>query len=92
MKPNKFIVSLVSVIAISLSSSTASNSPVRNGQIPSVNETAEETKAKAIDSYEEFKRRVQAEYKSHQDEAVSRYLAFRDSVLSEFVKHMHRPW
>lgn len=92
MKPNKFIVSLVSVIAISLSSSTASNSPARNGQIPSVNETAEETKAKAIDSYEEFKRRVQAEYKSHHDEAVSRYLAFRDSVLSEFVKHMHRPW
>lgn len=88
MKYNKFIISLVSVVALSLSTSTASNSSLNNEQIPD----AKEMQAKAHESYEEFRRRAESQYRSHQEDAVSRYLAFRDSVLSEFVKHMHRPW
>ena len=86
MKLNKFILSIGLLTAVS-APIIASDATIGTSQEPK-----EEQTSGGKMSYEEFRRRAKKRYKNDREESVKKYLAFRDSILTEFVQQMKRPW
>lgn len=86
MKLNIFITTIVLAVA-AVSTVSASTNTLSNQQTPSIDLTQDLNQ-----SYEEYKRQAHISYNTYKEEAINRYLDFRDSVLLEFVKSMKKPW
>lgn len=92
MKYNKFIITLITTIALTFTYATANNTHSYSQDIVSSGQTHEQYRDSLQRIQNTYTDSVQSSYIEYKRDVIARYIAYRDSVLSEFVKHMHKPW
>ncbi len=91
MKTSKFISALAMATALSFSA-VAGNNTTHSEQSPDPIQEMKAAQEKAKKDFENFKNKTNDDFNTHKEDVIARYIAYRDSVLSEFVKHMKLPW
>lgn len=91
MKAGKFISALAMATTLTITA-VAGNNATQSEQNPDPIQEMKAAQERAKKEFEDFKNKTQDDYNAYKEDVIARYIAFRDSVLSEFVKQMKQPW